>query len=330
MTIILTMESQLPYRVVQSTLYSDLYYTVHTHQVRSPRKVHSEREDMKDGEFREREKEQVARVVFVRTLTSERIKPSLVHTVEGGVSGVQLDGVQLGIPDGLTSTRSSISIRESSQRPLVQKVGSSGSSHTRLTSQTESIGISNVRPGVSASLINIAVAASHNSVSVALLHPGGDGVGVAESSVSKLISSTVLASGDSGGRSNNSALSHNRGDSGLGDDRGGGSDNRGNGGLGDDRGGGSDNRGNGSLGDDRGGRESQVVAGGHVGGQDGTTIGVGSLAHGVRGGVRLDVGDTGGVTERDGGISHGAGQHGRESDKRSHASRFALLNGVPM
>merc|ERR1712198_479093 len=246
MTIILTMESQLPYRVVQSTLYSDLYYTVHTHQVRSPRKVHSEREDMKDGEFREREKEQVARVVFVRTLTSERIKPSLVHTVEGGVSGVQLDGVQLGIPDGLTSisVRSSISIRESSQRPLVQKVGSSGSSHTRLTSQTESIGISNVRPGVSASLINIAVAASHNSVSVALLHPGGDGVGVAESSVSKLISSTVLAGGDSGGRSNNSALSHNRGDSGLGDDRGGGSDNRGNGGLGDDR----------------GGRESQVVA----------------------------------------------------------------------
>merc|ERR1712198_530016 len=305
MTIILTMESQLPYRVVQSTLYSDLYYTVHTHQVRSPRKVHSEREDMKDGEFREREKEQVARVVFVRTLTSERSKPSLVHTVEGGVSGVQLDGVQLGIPDGLTSIsmRSSISIRESSQRPLVQKVGSSGSSHTRLTSQTESIGISNVRPGVSASLINIAVAASHNSVSVALLHPGGDGVGVAESSVSKLISSTVLASGDSGGRSNNSALSHNRSDSGLGDDRGGGSDNRGNGGLGDDR----------------GGRESQVVAGGHVGGQDGTTIGVGSLAHGVRGGVRLDVGDTGGVTERDGGISHGAGQHGRESDKRSHA-----------
>merc|ERR1712198_95715 len=305
MTIILTMESQLPYRVVQSTLYSDLYYTVHTHQVRSPRKVHSEREDMKDGEFREREKEQVARVVFVRTLTSERIKPSLVHTVEGGVSGVQLDGVQLGIPDGLTSIsmRSSISIRESSQRPLVQKVGSSGSSHTRLTSQTESIGISNVRPGVSASLINIAVAASHNSVSVALLHPGGDGVGVAESSVSKLISSSVLASGNSGGRSNNSALSHNRGDSGLGDDRGGGSDNRGNGGLGDDR----------------GGRESQVVAGGHVGGQDGTTIGVGSLAHGVRGGVRLDVGDTGGVTERDGGISHGAGQHGRESDKRSHA-----------
>jgi len=252
---------------------------------------------------REREKEQVARVVFVRTLTSERIKPSLVHTVEGGVSGVQLDGVQLGIPDGLTSIRSSISIRESSQRPLVQKVGSSGSSHTRLTSQTESIGISNVRPGVSASLINIAVAASHNSVSVALLHPGGDGVGVAESSVSKLISSTVLASGDSGGRSNNSALSHNRGD----------------GGLGDDRGGGSDNRGNGGLGDDRGGRESQVVAGGHVGGQDGTTIGVGSLAHGVRGGVRLDVGDTSGVTERDGGISHGAGQHGRESDKRSHA-----------
>merc|ERR1712198_345252 len=314
MTIILTMESQLPYRVVQSTLYSALYYTVHTHQVRSPRKVHSEREDMKDGEFREREKEQVARVVFVRALTSERIKPSLVHTVEGGVSGVQLDGVQLGIPDGLTSIRSSISIRESSQRPLVQKVGSSGSSHTRLTSQTESIGISNVRPGVSASLINIAVAASHNSVSVALLHPGGDGVGVAESSVSKLISSTVLASGDSGGRSNNSALSHNRGD----------------GGLGDDRGGGSDNRGNGGLGDDRGGRESQVVAGGHVGGQDGTTIGVGSLAHGVRGGVRLDVGDTGGVTERDGGISHGAGQHGRESDKRSHASRFALLNGVPM
>merc|ERR1712198_196831 len=300
MTIILTMESQLPYRVVQSTLYSALYYTVHTHQVRSPRKVHSEREDMKDGEFREREKEQVARVVFVRTLTSERIKPSLVHTVEGGVSGVQLDGVQLGIPDGLTSIsmRSSISIRESSQRPLVQKVGSSGSSHTRLTSQTESIGISNVRPGVSASLINIAVAASHNSVSVALLHPGGDGVGVAESSVSKLISSTVLASGDSGGRSNNSALSHNRGNSGLGDDR--------------------------------GGRESQVVAGGHVGGQDGTTIGVGSLAHGVRGGVRLDVGDTSGVTERDGGISHGAGQHGRESDKRSHASRFALLNGVPM
>merc|ERR1712198_631573 len=316
MTIILTMESQLPYRVVQSTLYSDLYYTVHTHQVRSPRKVHSEREDMKDGEFREREKEQVARVVFVRTLTSERSKPSLVHTVEGGVSGVQLDGVQLGIPDGLTSIsmRSSISIRESSQRPLVQKVGSSGSSHTGLTSQTESIGISNVRPGVSASLINIAVAASHNSVSVALLHPGGDGVGVAESSVSKLISSTVLASGDSGGRSNNSALSHNRGD----------------GGLGDDRGGGSDNRGNGGLGDDRGGRESQVVAGGHVGGQDGTTIGVGSLAHGVRGGVRLDVGDTSGITERDGGISHGAGQHGRESDKRSHASRFALLNGVPM
>merc|ERR1712198_187095 len=278
MTIILTMESQLPYRVVQSTLYSALYYTVHTHQVRSPRKVHSEREDMKDGEFREREKEQVARVVFVRTLTSERSKPSLVHTVEGGVSGVQLDGVQLGIPDGLTSIsmRSSISIRESSQRPLVQKVGSSGSSHTRLTSQTESIGISNVRPGVSASLINIAVAASHNSVSVALLHPGGDGVGVAESSVSKLISSTVLASGDSGGR------------------------------------------------------ESQVVAGGHVGGQDGTTIGVGSLAHGVRGGVRLDVGDTSGVTERDGGISHGAGQHGRESYKRSHACRFALLNGVPM
>merc|ERR1712198_210355 len=277
MTIILTMESQLPYRVVQSTLYSDLYYTVHTHQVRSPRKVHSEREDMKDGEFREREKEQVARVVFVRALTSERSKPSLVHTVEGGVSGVQLDGVQLGIPDGLTSIsmRSSISIRESSQRPLVQKVGSSGSSHTGLTSQTESIGISNVRPGVSASLINIAVAASHNSVSVALLHPGGDGVGVAESSVSKLISSTVLASGDSGGRSNNSALSHNRG---------GGSDNRGNGGLGDDRGGGSDNRGNSCLGDDRGGRESQVVAGGHVGGQDGTTIGVGSLAHGVRGG----------------------------------------------
>merc|ERR1712198_530056 len=305
MTIILTMESQLPYRVVQSTLYSDLYYTVHTHQVRSPRKVHSEREDMKDGEFREREKEQVARVVFVRALTSERIKPSLVHTVEGGVSGVQLDGVQLGIPDGLTSIsmRSSISIRESSQRPLVQKVGSSRSSHTRLTSQTESIGISNVRPGVSASLINIAVAASHNSVSVALPHPGGDGVGVAESSVSKLISSTVLASGDSGGRSNNSALSHNRGDSGLGDDRGGGSDNRGNGGLGDDTGGG----------------ERKVVAGGHGGGQDGTTIGVGSLAHGVRGGVRLDVGDTGGVTERDGGISHGAGQHGRESDKRSHA-----------
>merc|ERR1712198_576961 len=300
MTIILTMESQLPYRVVQSTLYSDLYYTVHTHQVRSPRKVHSEREDMKDGEFREREKEQVARVVFVRTLTSERSKPSLVHTVEGGVSGVQLDGVQLGIPDGLTSIsmRSSISIRESSQRPLVQKVGSSRSSHTRLTSQTESIGISNVRPGVSASLINIAVAASHNSVSVALLHPGGDGVGVAESSVSKLISSTVLASGDSGGRSNNSALSHNRGNSGLGDDT--------------------------------GGRERKVVAGGHGGGQDGTTIGVGSLAHGVRGGVRLDVGDTGGVTERDGGISHGAGQHGRESDKRSHASRFALLNGVPM
>merc|ERR1719285_862972 len=183
--------------------------------------------------------------------------------------------------------RSSISIRESSQRPLVQKVGSSRSSHTRLTSQTESIGISNVRPGVSASLINIAVAASHNSVSVALLHPGGDGVGVAKSSVSKLISSTVLASGDSGGRS----------------------DNRGNGGLSDDRGMGSDNRGNSCLGDDTGGRESQVVAGGHVGGQDGTTIGVGSLAHGVRGGVRLDVGDTGGVTERDGGISHGAGQH---------------------
>merc|ERR1719244_2015676 len=60
------------------------------------------------------------------------------------------------------------------------------------------MGISDVRSGVDSGLVDVGERSGDDAVSVALLLSGRDGVGVAESGVSELITGTVLAAGGVG------------------------------------------------------------------------------------------------------------------------------------
>merc|ERR1719260_728993 len=110
----------------------------------------------------------------------------LQNLVEGGVAGVQLDGQKLSISDGLGGVGVG-------GRSAVEVASGSG-----LAGQTEAIGISDVRSGVNSGLVDVGERSGDDAISVALLLSGRDGVGVAESGVSELITGTVLAAGGVG------------------------------------------------------------------------------------------------------------------------------------
>jgi len=213
----------------------------------------------------------------------------LQNLVEGGVAGVQLDGQKLSLSGGLGG------------------VGVGGSSAlaaggSRLAGQTEAIGISDVRPGVDSGLVDVGERSGDDAVSVALLLSGRDGVGVAESGVSELITGTVLAAGGVGHGGSDSG-------SGVGNSDRGGVGNSGDGsGVGNSDGGGVGNSDGGGVGNSDG---SGVGNNGGDGVVDATVGGV-SLVHSTDGGVGSDTSDAMVTDAQKAGIrlGHGAGQHG--------------------
>jgi len=207
----------------------------------------------------------------------------LQNLVEGGVAGVQLDGQKLSLSGGLGG------------------VGVGGSSAlaaggSRLAGQTEAIGISDVRPGVDSGLVDVGERSGDDAVSVALLLSGRDGVGVAESGVSELITGTVLAAGGvghGGSDGGGSGVGNSNGGSGVGNGSDGSVVGNGDGsGVGNDGGSGVGNNGG-----------DGVVT---------TTVGGVSLVHSTDGGVGSDTSDAMVTDAQKAGIrlGHGAGQHG--------------------